>query len=648
MSAPRRPWAWLALFALALALRLAFVAQYERDHPQAQLPSIDEASYDGWAREIAGGEWLGHEVFFQEPLYAYALGCVYAVAGDEPAAQRAAARRVQALLGALTALGVALLAARLFGAAAGWVAGLAFALYRPAIWMCAQLLKPGLFLPLLVAFALLLVSTRGRTARGALARWLGVGLLGGLGALLRGNMLLLAPAFVLWPAARAWLERRELRAAWSACAAVALGVALALAPVALRNRAVGGRLVLSTSGAGTNVYGGNNRDNPYGVATEFPWVRGVPEHEADDWRHEAERRLGRELDATEVSRYWLGQVGESLVADPALHATILWRKLRLTLGRYEVPDNHFIEWDARWLAMLRWPLPGFGLWGVLALAGLVLVAVRARGDAGARGAPLELAALVALYLATIVLTVTSERVRLALVPLLLPFAAAWVVAWRPPRRSALLLGGLALGALVVWAPVLPAERRAADFDERDFNLAVAWLQRGELTPELVRQVAELEARHPSSPRVLLLAADLDNRRARARLEAQRASEANALFEAAFQRLERAARDGLPRERFQADVLAGAMLQFAGQWAQAAEHYDRALAFDPEDRDLRRRRAVVRAELAMLESDAVRRAAELRRALQEVEALRTDDADPGLTRLAESLRSVLLGAPAGGG
>jgi hypothetical protein len=57
---------------------------------------------------------------------------------------------------------------------------------------------------------------------------------------------------------------------------------------------------------------------------------------------------------------------------------------------------------------------------------------------------------------------------------------------------------------------------------------------------------------------------------------------------------------------------------------------------------------VRAEAAMLEGDVARRTAELRLALSEIEALRADDADPGLARLAESLRSVLLGAPPGGG
>lgn len=636
----RRWWAWAALFVLALAARLYFVAQYERTHPQAQLPAIDEASYDDWAREIAAGDWLGREVFFQEPLYPYALGVVYALAGDEPVAQRAAARRVQAVLGALCALGVALLAARLFGSTAGWIAGAAFALYRPAIWMCAQLLKPGLFLPLLVAFALALLATRGLRGRAAWSRWLLVGVLAGLGALLRGNMLLLAPAFVLWPAARERLAGRALRGALGPCVAVAMGIALALAPVALRNRAVGGRLVLSTSGAGTNVYGGNNVDNPFGVATEFPWVRGIPEHEADDWRHEAERRLQRRLDPTEVSRYWLAQVGASLRADPALHASILWNKLRLSLGAYEVPDNHFIEWDARWVPSLAWPVPGFAVWGTLGLAGLLAQLARARRERDARGAPLEIAALFALYLATIVVTVTSERVRLALVPLLLPFAASWIVAWRPPRRTVLLLASLAAGAAIVLTPVLPAERRAGDFDERDHNLAVSWLATGTGGSELERLVAELEARHPRSPRVLLLAADLENRRARALLEAGQPERAADLFGAAFARLESVARHGLPRERFQADLLAGAMLQFSGRWLEAAQRYDLALVFDPEDRDLRRRRAVVRAEAAMLEPDAARRAAELRLALQEVEDLRADDPDPSLARLAEGLRASL--------
>src|SRR5690606_9871220 len=108
-------------------------------------------------------------------------------------------------------------------------------------------------------------------------------------------------------------------------------------PTGLRNWYVGDVFVLTTSGAGTNLYGGNNAQNPYGIATEFDWVRGIPEFEAGDWRNEAERRVGRALDPSEVSSYWMGEVLRSLRDDPWLHLRILWKKGRATLGSYEVP-----------------------------------------------------------------------------------------------------------------------------------------------------------------------------------------------------------------------------------------------------------------------------------------------------------------------
>jgi len=85
-----------------------------------------------------------------------------------------------------------------------------------------------------------------------------------------------------------------------------------LMPVLWRNHHVGGVWVLTTSGAGTNLYGGNNPENPWGRATEFSFVRGIPAYEAGDWNREAERRLGRELDPKETSDYWLQQVLQSV------------------------------------------------------------------------------------------------------------------------------------------------------------------------------------------------------------------------------------------------------------------------------------------------------------------------------------------------
>ena len=637
--------ALLVLF--AFGLRAAVSAQWGAEHPQADLPVIDEAAYERWALEVAGGDLVGSGVFFQEPLYPYALGALYAVTGLD----RGAARLAHAALGALTALAVLLLARRLFGPAAGWVAGAAWALYGPALWMACLFLKPNVALPVVTFLALLVVGAPQWSRPGAGRRWLGVGALAGLAALLRGNVLVLLPLLVLWPLLRALAERRPWRGELRAAGAVLLGAGAVLLPVAARNAAVGGRFVLTTSGAGTNVYGGNSLANPLGVATEFPWVRGVPEHEAQDWRHEAERRVGRPLDATGTSRYWLGAALDSLAERPGAHGRILWNKLRLSLAAYEVPDNHGYDWDAGHVGLLALPWPGFGLVGGLGLAGL-LWTLLGRAPARDRRAALEVAALFALYLATIVLTVTSARIRLLLVPLLLPFAAAACVGLVRLLRERDARGGLRLAAaclvgfVATLAPAPGAGERARDADEREFNLAVAELGAGRLDDARERLLA-LDRAHPGTPRVTLHLAEIDYRRARARLDAGAGADddearrglARALFNA-----RQALAGASPQEAFRLHVLAGAVLQYLGDWAGAGEHYDAALAFDREDRDVRRRRAVCLAELAVGLADAGAREERLREALSEVEALEADARDPvearELAALARRLREHL--------
>ena len=72
----------LLIFVFAIAIRLA-----------AMWPLLDSAlfdtimgdaiNYDSWARRIAGGDWIGEEVFYQAPLYPYFLGTLYWIVGDD-------------------------------------------------------------------------------------------------------------------------------------------------------------------------------------------------------------------------------------------------------------------------------------------------------------------------------------------------------------------------------------------------------------------------------------------------------------------------------------------------------------------------------------------------------------------------------------
>jgi hypothetical protein len=104
-------------------------------------------------------------------------------------------------------------------------------------------------------------------------------------------MLVLLPVLATWPIARAWRRRRAFAPAVARAGIFLAGAACVLLPVALRNLAVGGEFLLTTSGAGTNLYGGNNLENPFGRATEPGFVRAIPEHEAGDWRREAGRAV---------------------------------------------------------------------------------------------------------------------------------------------------------------------------------------------------------------------------------------------------------------------------------------------------------------------------------------------------------------------
>lgn len=611
----------LVVFLLALALRLVALWQYQHAHPNADHPVIDEASYDRWARAIAGGDWLGHEVFFQEPLYPYALGALYALFGPE----RVIARVAQCVLWSLAAVLAGRIARRAFGEWPARIAALGIALYGPGLVFPALLLKENLFLALFALFALrLLGATRARD-------WLVLGLLGALGALLRGNMLVLLPVFALWP-----LARERSRAALVRTASFAAGVLLVLAPVGLRNQAVGGVFVLTTSGAGTNLYGGNNVENPWGRATEFSFVRGIPEHEADDWRHEAERRSARTLDRGEVSRFWMHEVWSSVQRDPALHARILWNKLRLSLGRYEVPDNHCLDWDARYVPIAQLPWPDFGLVGALGLIGFLLSWRHSR-------AARELALLFALYLGTIVLTVTSDRARLPLVVPLAPLAgfALHELVRRARDGSARerIAGAAALAgsALLVWIPALPAGERAQDLDEREFNLAIQRLDEPQGLAEARAIAAGLRQRQPRSARVLLLQAEIDLALSR------QGGGGRALDEVEREIAPLATDEHLkPRERFHAQWIAGSLALARRDATRARELFEAALRFDPEEPRLRLSAATAQclaSELGPVETAVLESAL---RTLVDLEGSAGDAAARAEARIARCGAQFLLG------
>ena len=275
----RLDYAWLfALALVAVLLRLVALSSYEAAHPMAATPVIDEASYDQWARRIAAGDWLGgREVWFQEPLYPYALALVYKFVGDSLHVARVA----QCVLWGLATLAVGATTRRLFGRTAAFVAAGMVALHGAGMVFPALLLKENLFLPILAATAWLLVATRSAQGARAAALWWLLGASVGAGALLRGNMLVLAPLFAAWPIARALLERRR----GFACVAQAACVVLGVAQLMLAGPAMGTLDARFASGSLSPILCAMPADvaagSLCGVAIGLGWSRGLVKRDAD-------------------------------------------------------------------------------------------------------------------------------------------------------------------------------------------------------------------------------------------------------------------------------------------------------------------------------------------------------------------------------
>ena len=192
----------------------------------------DSRGYDDWAQRIAAGDWIGHDVFYQAPLYPYFLGVIYAVAGRHLLLVRV----IQALIGSASCALLGLAAGQLFSDArlkaravgivadaqpegsryVGLVAGLMLALYAPAIFFDG-LIQKSVLDEFFVCLALWITATilnaelaesaekptkatlrSLRPLRSAPWTWLFLGLtMGGL-ALTRENALVFIAVIVAW------------------------------------------------------------------------------------------------------------------------------------------------------------------------------------------------------------------------------------------------------------------------------------------------------------------------------------------------------------------------------------------------------------------------------------------------------------------
>jgi tetratricopeptide (TPR) repeat protein len=502
--ASRHPLFWILL--AATALRLAFWLQV-RHEPTFTVPLWDEAVFDGMARSIAHGHGIGSDkAYFFGPLYAYTLGLVYAVTGSSAAI----AIVLQHLLGLVLAGLTYKLARQWFDRCTALVAAAILAFSGLQVFFEGKLLMEVLVSTLLAGGLLLLAGAATKPGRW---RLFGAGLLLGLAATGRPTLLLLAPLALIPLLRAAPRPPKRILAIFAA--------ALLLAPTAtfIRNLAVERAPVFITSSGGYNFYAGNAHDDAARAQldTDSSW-------NAEDT---AEVALGRDLNSAEVSRYWQGRANEVFRRDPAGWLGRYLGKLDLFLGGQDKPQIEWFGYEHQRWSVLRWGT--LGLWPLMALAvaGMLAMARRWKDLGLLYGVVLLTALGVALFFVT-------TRYRVALLPYLSVFAAAYVIAFARATRARAwrTVGILALVAMAATAYTAPARRpldrqaalyaqylheglqltragrvdaaiatygRARDLRPDDFeghlSLGVAWREKGDFE----RSLAALQAALPLAP-----------------------------------------------------------------------------------------------------------------------------------------------------
>lgn len=445
-----------AVFLLALAVRGIHLVAVGKA-PFARLLIGDARSYDRWAQEIAAGDWLGRQTFYQAPLYPYVLGALYAVAGRDPMT----VRWVQALLGAAACAALAAAGRAWFSRREGLVAGVLLALYPPAVFFDGIVQKAALDNLFMCALLALLGAwlARDREDDRLLAA---AGAVLALFALTRENALVF---FVVLAAWIPWHRRgRPWRARVAPVALLAAGMAAVLLPVGLRNKVVGGEFLITTSQAGSNFYIGNG-PQANGRYVPIRPGREMPEFERTDATEVAEQAVGHALTPGQVSAYWWARSFSWIRAHPGAWLRLMATKGLLVWNRVELPDTESFEVyrDASWILAALGRLLGFGVLAPIAIAGMVFAW-------SATPRPSLLYAMLLVFSAAVAAFYVFARYRFPMVPILVLFAAYALTragdAWRDaasvrlkPAAAAALLAAVAVN----WPVVSAAGTRALSY-----------------------------------------------------------------------------------------------------------------------------------------------------------------------------------------
>jgi tetratricopeptide (TPR) repeat protein len=492
ISSRRVSWLWLAGLLAAVLVIKAVVLFQLGSHPMLQPHGdLDPTVYVELGQKIArGGPLAVTEPFFVSPLYVYFLALIFKVAGGSLFAVRV----VQILLGT-AAIGFLFFTARhWYRGRTAWIAAALAALTGFFTFSEILILQAALD-PFLAACSLYFISRTQVDPR----PWVlpVAGFTAGLFVLNRPNVLayvLIAAALIAvssWRRPARGKTPSPARAGLWRGALFAAGLALALAPNALRNYMASGEAVLISSHGGLNFYMGN-RAGADGTYLNIPGITPSISGQARDATLMAEAASGRKLSSGEVSSYFYREATDWILANPADAAQLMARKVELVLNTKNVALNYSYEFYRDDEPTLL-PVLAAGPWLLLPLGLVGLFLARARID---RPGFWVWGLFVPVYILAVAAFFVSDRYRMPLlIPLCITSAAAleWLIQCLRARQLTRLV--VPVLAIVLLAVLSRRDLGLQDAASSERTRKAVWLVEQGKYAEAGEYVNRISARH---------------------------------------------------------------------------------------------------------------------------------------------------------
>lgn len=387
---------FVCVFSFALIIRIIYI-YHQMENPFSLAPISDSATYILEAEGILkSGNWLGKQVFSSggAAFYDYFLAIIFTLFGKN----YLIVRIIQHLMGAMSCGTIYLIGRRLYGHSIGLIIGLWSSIFSPFLFHEGLLLTSAstiLFLSLSIYYLMLSVeSLNPRTA-------LLVGVLLGLSALCRPNVLLLTPVYFFGIICKD--PKSIIKSATPYL--MILGIFIVIFPVTLRNYKVGKDWVLISSGGGFNFFLGNN-DEATGVFHIPPKSGVMNDYTMYQSSHMvAERNLGMKLKPSKASQYWL-LIGLNFIKkSPAKAASLFWRKFNFFWNNKEITNMYQYEFFRKYSFLLHGVPQSFGVAALFGLIGAFWILYEGSRE------EMILPGLLFTYMLSVIIFVVSSRLR---------------------------------------------------------------------------------------------------------------------------------------------------------------------------------------------------------------------------------------------